>query len=53
LRAAGVNIDHAPPSALKDFIASREPPHDEPALRRRGHRSKRNRDYARMLESYR
>jgi len=52
LRAAGVKLEHAPPSALKDFIASREPPRDEPVLRRRGHRSKRNRDHARMLEPY-
>jgi hypothetical protein len=53
LRAAGVNIERAPPSALKDFISSREPPRDEPALRRRGHRSKRNREHARLLEPYR
>jgi hypothetical protein len=53
LRAAGVKLEHAPQSALEDFIASREPPRDEPALRRRGRRSKRNRDHARMLEKYR
>jgi hypothetical protein len=54
LRAAGVNVERAPPSALNDFIASREPPReesrDERALRPRGHRSKRNREHARMLE---
>ena len=52
LRAAGVKLEHVPPSALNDFIASHEPPRDEPALRRRGHRSKRNRDHAWMLERY-
>ena len=50
LRAAGVNIASAPESALADFIASHEPPREEPALRPRGRRSKRNRDHARMLE---
>jgi hypothetical protein len=53
LRAAGVNIERAPQSALADFISSRESPRDESALRRRGHRSKRNRDHARLLEPYR
>ncbi|MEA2903387.1 MAG: hypothetical protein QOI12_774 [Alphaproteobacteria bacterium] len=53
LRAAGVKLANAPPSALADFIASHEPPRHEPALRRRGHRSKRNRDHARLLEPYR
>jgi hypothetical protein len=53
LRAAGVNIERAPPSALADFVSSRAPPRDEPTLRRRGHRSKRNREHARMLERYR
>jgi hypothetical protein len=50
LRAAGVNVERAPRSALADFISSHEPPRDEPALRRRGHRSRRNRDHARLLE---
>jgi hypothetical protein len=49
LRAAGVNIERAPPQALADFIASHAPPREEPALRRRGHRSRRNREHARML----
>jgi hypothetical protein len=53
LRARGVDLDRAPPEAVKDFIASRAPPRDDPALRPRGHRSKRNRDHARMLEPYR
>jgi transposase-like protein len=53
LRAAGVKIANVPESALGDFIASHAPPRDEPALRPRGHRSKRNRDHARMLEPYR
>jgi hypothetical protein len=53
LRAAGMKLEHAPPSALKDFIASREPPRDYPELRTRGRRSKRNREHARMLEPYR
>ena len=52
LRAAGIKIENAPPSALADFISSHEPPRDEPALRPRGHRSKRNREHARMLEPY-
>jgi len=50
LRAAGVNVECAPKSALEDFIASHAPPRDAPALRRRGHRSKRHREHARMLE---
>jgi hypothetical protein len=53
LRAAGVNVERAPSAALADFIASREPPREEPALRRRGHRSKRNRYHAWMLGPYR
>jgi hypothetical protein len=53
LRAAGVKIADVPESALADFIARHEPPRHEPALRPRGHRSKRNRDHARMLEPYR
>jgi inorganic triphosphatase YgiF len=53
LRAAGVKLANAPPPALADFIASHEPPRHEPALRRRGHRSKRNRDHARLLEPHR
>jgi hypothetical protein len=50
LRAAGVIIERAPPAALADFIASRAPPRDEPALRPRGRYSKRNRAHAWMLE---
>jgi hypothetical protein len=50
LRAAGVKLENAPPSALADFMSSHAPPRDDPALRPRGHRSKRNRDHARMLE---
>ena len=53
LRAAGVKLANAPPPALADFMLSHEPPRDDPALRPRGHRSKRNRDHARMLEPYR
>jgi len=50
LRAAGVNVENAPPAALEDFIASHAPPRDEPALRRRGHRSKSNREHGWLLE---
>ena len=50
LRAAGVNVERAPPAALEDFIASHEAPRDEPTLRQKGRYSKRNREHARMLE---
>jgi hypothetical protein len=53
LRAAGVIVESAPPAAVADYVASREPPGDDAALRPRGHRSKRNRDHARLLEPYR
>jgi hypothetical protein len=50
LRAAGVNVERAPPAALEDFIASHAAPRDEPVLRQKGRTSKRNRAHARMLE---
>lgn len=50
LRAAGVDPDRAPPDAVTDFIDSHAPPRDFPELRPRGHRSRRNREHARMLE---
>jgi hypothetical protein len=51
LRAAGVNIERAPPAALTDFITSRAPRRedDDPALRPRGRYSRLNREHARML----
>jgi len=53
LRAAGVNLERAPQAAVEDFIASRTPPkllpRDDPALRRRGHRSRKNREHEWML----
>jgi hypothetical protein len=45
LRAGGVRVERAPEDALEDFIASRAPP---PARL-----SKRDREHARMLETYR
>ena len=53
LRAAGVKLQDAPPSAVADFVSSHAPPRDEPTLRPRDHRSKRNRDHAQMLRPYR
>ncbi|MBI2713186.1 MAG: hypothetical protein HYX37_01870 [Rhizobiales bacterium] len=50
LRAAGVNVERAPPAALEDFIASHAAPRAEPVLRQKGRYSKRNREHARMLE---
>ena len=50
LRAVGISVERAPESALLDFIASDAPRRDEPASRRRDHRSKRDRAHARMLE---
>ena len=50
LRAAGVRVEHAPPAALEDFIASHAPPREEPVLRQKGRYSKRNREHASMLE---
>ncbi|MGZ5865674.1 MAG: hypothetical protein ACXWKC_09840 [Xanthobacteraceae bacterium] len=50
LRAAGVDLVRAPPAALGDFIASHAAVRDEPSLREKGRRSKRNRDHARMME---
>jgi hypothetical protein len=52
LRAAGIDVERAPPAAVADVISSHAPPREEPALRRRGHRSKRNREHAKMLEPY-
>jgi transposase-like protein len=53
LRTAGVNLDRAPRAAVEDFIESRTPPkllpRDDPALRPRGHRSRRNREHAWLL----
>lgn len=57
LRAAGVNLERAPQAAVDDFIVSRTPPkllpRDDPALRKRGHRSRRNREHEWMLGRYR
>ena len=53
LRAAGVDIERAPKSAVADFISSHAPPRDYPELRPRGRRSKRNREHARMLQPIR
>ena len=50
LRAAGVNVENAPPAALEDFIASHEASRAEPVLHQKGRYSKRNREHARMLE---
>jgi len=51
LRAAGIEIDRAPPAAVADFVASCAAPRaDDAALRPRGQRSRRNREHARMLE---
>jgi hypothetical protein len=53
LRASGVNIERAPQAAVEDFIESRTPPkllpRNDPALRARGHRSRRNREHAWLL----
>ena len=50
LRAEGVNFDRAPESAVKDFVESHREPRNDPALRPRGHRSRRVREHRRMLE---
>jgi hypothetical protein len=50
LRAAGVRVEHAPPAALEDFIASHAAPRAEPVLRQKGRYSKHNREHARLLE---
>ena len=53
LRASGVNLERAPQAAVEDFIESRTPPkllpRNDPALRARGHRSRRNREHAWLL----
>ena len=49
LCAGDVDLHRAPRTAVEDFLANREPPRDEPALRRRGRRSKRNEHHAWML----
>jgi len=50
LRAAGIDIDRAPPAAVADFVASCiGPPGDDAALRPRGQRSRRNHEHSRML----
>jgi len=48
LRAAGVNVERAPSSAVEDFIASHAATRDEPVLHQKGRYSKRNRVHARM-----
>jgi len=53
LCATDVDLHRAPRTAVEDFLANREPTGEEPALRRRSHRSKRNEHHARMLERYR
>ena len=53
LRANGVDIARAPGEALADFIESTAPgrdPMDDPALRERGRRSKKNRYHAWLME---
>ena len=48
LCAADVVLHRAPRSAVEDFLANREPPHEEPGPRRR--QSKRDRYHAWLLE---
>jgi len=50
LRAAGVNVERAPPAAVADFIGSHAPPREETVLRQKDRYSKRTREHARMLE---
>jgi hypothetical protein len=50
LRAAGVDVARTPREILDDFLVSEAPPRDDPALRPRGRRSRRNREHAWMLE---
>jgi hypothetical protein len=50
LQNAGVDLNRAPASALRDVIEAHTPPRDFPELRPRGRTSRRNREHARLLE---
>jgi hypothetical protein len=50
LRAEGVRLDRAPENAVKDFIDSHRPPEDDRHFRRRGGKSRRNREHRRMYD---
>jgi len=52
LQNAGVDLNRVPADALRDVIESHAPSRDFPELRPRGHRSKRNREHARLLERH-
>jgi len=50
LRTAGVDPERAPKEAVQDFIDSHRAPENDRHFRARGHRSKRKRGHARMME---